>query len=402
MTADPGVALATERLAKKYGSQVALDGLDLRVPTGVVYGFLGPERGRQDHDDADPHRPDPAGQRAGRAARAAVRAGRPQAPVRGRRADRVAVVLPVPVGPREPARPGGDRARRCTRARIDEVLELVNLGERGRDKVSGYSLGMKQRLGIAAALLNDPKLLLLDEPANGLDPAGIVGMRDTLRALAASGKTVFVSSHILSEVQQLADVVGIIGHGPARPRGPDRDAAARGGLGPGPGGARRRCPRRPSVLTARRGRRHGDRRGRPGRRLAVASGSTPTGRPSSTARWRGAGVFASRARGRHQPRDRCSWSSPRRGPTSAAARAMRGRPGGPPTVWANDPAASPSRPGGSNEALRRRPPQARPAARDLGDVPAARRPRRPAVPRADRQLAAGARTRRRSSRRSWS
>ena len=72
---------------------------------------------------------------------------------------------------------------------------------------------MKQRLGIAAALLNDPQLLLLDEPANGLDPAGIVGMRDSLRALAAAGKTVFVSSHILSEVQQLADVVGIIAHG---------------------------------------------------------------------------------------------------------------------------------------------------------------------------------------------
>ncbi len=89
----------------------------------------------------------------------------------------------------------------------------MNLGDRARDKVSGYSLGMKQRLGIAAALLSDPRLLLLDEPANGLDPAGIVGMRDTLRALAASGKTVFVSSHILSEVQQLADVVGIIARG---------------------------------------------------------------------------------------------------------------------------------------------------------------------------------------------
>ena len=79
--------------------------------------------------------------------------------------------------------------------------------------MSGYSLGMKQRLGIAAALLSDPRLLLLDEPANGLDPAGIAGMRDTLRALAAAGKTVFVSSHILSEVQQLADVVGIIARG---------------------------------------------------------------------------------------------------------------------------------------------------------------------------------------------
>ena len=82
---------------------------------------------------------------------------------------------------------------------------------------------MKQRLGIAAALLSDPRLLLLDEPANGLDPAGIVGMRDTLRALAAAGKTVFVSSHILSEVQQLADVVGIIARGRLVREGPIED-----------------------------------------------------------------------------------------------------------------------------------------------------------------------------------
>ena len=109
---------------------------------------------------------------------------------------------------------------------------------------------MKQRLGIAAALLNDPKLLLLDEPANGLDPAGIVGMRDTLRALAASGKTVFVSSHILSEVQQMADVVGIIGQGRLDPRGLGRVAAARGGLDPDPRRRRRRS--RPPPAPARR------------------------------------------------------------------------------------------------------------------------------------------------------
>ena len=97
--------------------------------------------------------------------------------------------------------------------RIDALLEQLGLASRARDKVSSYSLGMKQRLAIAAAQLSDPRLLLLDEPANGLDPAGIVAMRDTLRGLAASGKTVFVSSHILAEVRQLVDVVGIIAAG---------------------------------------------------------------------------------------------------------------------------------------------------------------------------------------------
>ena len=93
---------------------------------------------------------------------------------------------------------------------------------------------MKQRLGIAAALLSDPRLLLLDEPSNGLDPAGIVAMRETLRHLAATGKTVFVSSHVLGEVQQLADVVGHHRGRPARPRGPDRPAPRGRGRGPRP------------------------------------------------------------------------------------------------------------------------------------------------------------------------
>jgi ABC-2 type transport system ATP-binding protein len=105
-------------------------------------------------------------------------------------------------------------------ARIEELLELVGLRDRARDKVQTYSLGMKQRLGIAAALLSDPRLLLLDEPANGLDPAGIVAMRETLRQLASTGTTVFVSSHVLGEVQLLADVIGIIAAGRLVREGP--------------------------------------------------------------------------------------------------------------------------------------------------------------------------------------
>jgi ABC-2 type transport system ATP-binding protein len=104
--------------------------------------------------------------------------------------------------------------------RVDAVLEAVGMTDRAGDKVKTYSLGMRQRLGIAGALLSDPELLLLDEPANGLDPAGIVAMRELLRWLTAQGKTVVVSSHILSEVEQLADVVGIIDHGRLVREGP--------------------------------------------------------------------------------------------------------------------------------------------------------------------------------------
>ncbi|MEA2578150.1 MAG: type transport system ATP-binding protein, partial [Chloroflexota bacterium] len=114
--------------------------------------------------------------------------------------------------------------------RIDEVLDIVGLRERSSDKVSRYSLGMKQRLGIAGALLNDPALLLLDEPANGLDPAGIVAMRETLRHLAAIGKTVFISSHLLAEVQQMADVVGIIAAGRLVREGSMQDLLASEGI----------------------------------------------------------------------------------------------------------------------------------------------------------------------------
>jgi ABC-2 type transport system ATP-binding protein len=206
------VALATTGLAKRYGPRVALDGLDLRVPTGVVYGFLGPNGAGKTttmriltgliHADA--------GQ--------VELLGRPY-----RRSDRqrlfeIGSLIESPsfypfLSARENLRALAAAGAPTPPSRIDELLGLVNLRDRAGDRVSGYSLGMKQRLGIAGALLSDPKLLLLDEPANGLDPAGIVGMRDTLRALAAAGKTVFVSSHILSEVQQLADVVGIIARG---------------------------------------------------------------------------------------------------------------------------------------------------------------------------------------------
>ena len=110
------------------------------------------------------------------------------------------------------------------------MLEATHLGDRGRDRYAGFSLGMKQRLAIAATLLKDPDLLIFDEPTNGLDPAGIREVRDTMRSLGAQGKTVLVSSHILAEVEQVADTVSIIGHGRCSPRAPCGDILGGAGV----------------------------------------------------------------------------------------------------------------------------------------------------------------------------
>jgi len=214
-----GLALATRGLVKRFGPRQALAGLDLSVPSGVVYGFLGPNGAGKTttmriltgliHADA--------GQ--------VELLGAPFERGDTKRLFQVGALIESQAFYPYLSGRANLRALASTGAptpgwRVDELLETVGLADRAGDKVAGYSLGMKQRLGIAAALLSDPRLLLLDEPANGLDPAGIVGMRDMLRSLAASGKTVFVSSHLLAEVQQLADVVGIIAAGRLVREGP--------------------------------------------------------------------------------------------------------------------------------------------------------------------------------------
>jgi ABC-2 type transport system ATP-binding protein len=121
---------------------------------------------------------------------------------------------------------------RLPRARTDAVLDVVRLGDRADDPVGAYSLGMRQRLGIAAALLKDPELLVLDEPANGLDPEGIVEVRQLLRQLGSDGRTVFVSSHQLAEVQQMCDQVAMLAQGRCVAAGPvDAVLAATGVTG---------------------------------------------------------------------------------------------------------------------------------------------------------------------------
>jgi ABC-2 type transport system ATP-binding protein len=116
-------------------------------------------------------------------------------------------------------------------ARVEEVLGLVELSGSAQRRVKGYSLGMRQRLGLAAALLGDPEVLVLDEPANGLDPAGIRWLRDLLRSLAAEGRTILVSSHVLAEVAQTVDHVVIIHRGKLVQQAPIADvlAGAEGG-----------------------------------------------------------------------------------------------------------------------------------------------------------------------------
>jgi ABC-2 type transport system ATP-binding protein len=229
MTTGAELALATRAVRKSYGSRLALDGLDLSVPTGVVYGFLGPNGAGKTttmrlltgliHVDAG----------------TIEMLGRPFGRGDRRRLFEVGALVETPsfypyLSGRENLRALAAAGPRTPKTRIDEVLELVGLTDRASDKTSRYSLGMKQRLGIAGALLSDPKLLLLDEPANGLDPAGIVAMRETLKHFASTGKTVFVSSHLLAEVQQLADVVGIIAQGKLVREGTMKDLLATEGV----------------------------------------------------------------------------------------------------------------------------------------------------------------------------
>ena len=217
-----GFALATRDLRKSYGARTALAGLDLSVPNGVVYGFLGPNGAGKTttmrlltgliHPDAGEI--EVLGQPFGRGDR--------------HRLFDVGALIESPafypfLSGRQNLRELAASGAPVAAGRIEELLELTGLRDRAGDKVAGYSLGMKQRLGIAAALLSDPRLLLLDEPSNGLDPAGIVAMRETLRRLAELGKTVFVSSHLLGEVQQMVDVVGIISAGRLVREGPIAD-----------------------------------------------------------------------------------------------------------------------------------------------------------------------------------
>jgi ABC-type multidrug transport system ATPase subunit len=208
--------IEVEGLRKEYrrlrgGRTVAVDALDLSVPEGGVFGFLGPNgAGKTTTIRCLLGLVRPSG---GRARLLGADPSSDLSSVIGR----VGSIVEAPaLYPRFTGRRNLELLAlidAIPRSRIAEVLEQVGLTARANDLVKTYSLGMKQRLGIASALLKDPEVLLLDEPANGLDPAGIVEVRGLLRELGRQGRTVFVSSHILSEVQHVADRVAIIAHG---------------------------------------------------------------------------------------------------------------------------------------------------------------------------------------------
>jgi ABC-2 type transport system ATP-binding protein len=222
--------IEVEGLRKEYRrvrgrTTVAVDGLDLAVPHGGVFAFLGPNGAGKTTTI--------------RCLLGLVRSTGGRCRLLGEEASglhrvigRVGSIVESPtMYPRFSGRRNLELLGRIMgigRARVAQVLEEVELAERADDQVKTYSLGMKQRLGIAGALLKDPEVLILDEPANGLDPAGIVEVRELMRRLGRDGRTVFVSSHILGEVQQTADRVAILARGRSVATGPVAEVLSAG------------------------------------------------------------------------------------------------------------------------------------------------------------------------------
>ena len=216
---DGGWALETSHLTKRFGANVAVNDVELRVPRGSTFGYLGPNG---------------AGKTTlMRTLLGLTRAdggtmsllGLPVPAARRRALARVGAIVDEPRF--HPHLTGRDNLRLLAAARggeagrrIDPSLERVGLTRRAGDKVASYSMGMRQRLGVAACLLGDPELLILDEPMNGLDPAGMHEMRAMIMSLAGEGRTVVLSSHLLDEVERTCDAVAIVDRGRVIRQGP--------------------------------------------------------------------------------------------------------------------------------------------------------------------------------------
>jgi ABC-2 type transport system ATP-binding protein len=220
-------AVETHQLTKRFGASVAVDCVDLKVPRGCAFGYLGPNGAGKTtlirillgltHADAGSMSLlgyDVPRHRATALARVGAIVDEPRfhAHLTGREN------LQILAAAREPA----------ARERIGPALERVGMSTRADDRVSKYSMGMRQRLGVAACLLGDPQLLILDEPMNGLDPGGMHDMREMIRSFVAEGRTVVLSSHLLDEVERTCDAVAIVDRGHVIRQGPIADLLSGG------------------------------------------------------------------------------------------------------------------------------------------------------------------------------
>jgi ABC-2 type transport system ATP-binding protein len=212
-------AVETRGLVKRFGANVAVNGVDLRIPRGCAFGYLGPNGAGKTtlirvllgltHADAG----------------AMSLLGHPVPKERAKALARVGAIVDEPrfhphLSGRENLRMLASSREKEAAGRIDPALSRVGLTARAGDRVAKYSMGMRQRLGVAACLLGDPQLLILDEPMNGLDPAGMHDMRDMILSLVDEGRTVVLSSHLLDEVQRTCDSVAIVDRGTVIRQGP--------------------------------------------------------------------------------------------------------------------------------------------------------------------------------------
>jgi ABC-2 type transport system ATP-binding protein len=208
----PTYVIETDGLTKRFGDRVAVDGVDLHVPRGAAFGYLGPNGAGKTTLIRML-----LGLTTATAGTMSV-LGRPVPRERGPALARVGAIVEEPrfhpfLTGRENLRVVGAVRGPDAVARIDPALARVGLAARADERVKRYSLGMRQRLGVARALLADPELLILDEPTNGLDPAGIREFREMIRGFVAEGRTVLLSSHLLDEVEKVCDFVAIVDRG---------------------------------------------------------------------------------------------------------------------------------------------------------------------------------------------
>jgi ABC-2 type transport system ATP-binding protein len=215
----------TSGLTKRFGDRIAVANVDLHVPRGSAFGYLGPNGAGKTtlirmllgltHASAGTMH----------------LLGRPVPQERAAALARVGAIVEEPrfhghLTGRENLTVIAAAREREAHGRIDGALARVGLSERADERVKGYSLGMRQRLGVARSLLADPELLILDEPTNGLDPAGIHEFRDMIRGFVAEGRTVLLSSHLLDEVEKICDEVAIVDRGSVVAQGPIAELAA--------------------------------------------------------------------------------------------------------------------------------------------------------------------------------